>query len=90
MTQRSVVRKLLTCLVSVQFDRLHQAINVAFQYHTVIYDGCDFIDYLWGSETGIRDHGDTEKQRFPVLHTFSISINRDADYVVNQSDHKEL
>ena len=60
------------------------------QHHAIIDDGCDYIDYLGGSETGIRDHGDTEKQRFPVLHTFSISISRNADYVVTQSNHKEF
>ncbi|CEL87155.1 hypothetical protein KVR801_380169 [Klebsiella variicola] len=55
---------------------MHQTIDVAFQHDAIIDDGRYFIDHLRGSETGIRDHGDTEKQRFPVLHTFSISINR--------------
>jgi hypothetical protein len=76
MTQGRVIRQLLTGLASIELNRLHQAIDVAFKHDAIIDDSRYFIDNLWGSETGIRDHGDTEKQRFPVLHTFSISINR--------------
>ncbi|XNM58284.1 hypothetical protein ACLK1S_00350 [Escherichia coli] len=61
---------------SVQFQptRLHHLINVAFQHYAPIDDGCDFIDYLGGSETGIRDYGDTEKQAFPVLLLFPFQL----------------
>ena len=81
MAQRGVIRKLLTSLAGIQFNRLHQTINVTFQYHAVIHDGCYFIDNLRRSETGVHHQGETKKQRFPVLHTFSIMINRKADYI---------
>ena len=84
MAQGGVIRQLLASLTSIELNRLHQTIDVAFQHDAIIDDGRYFIDHLGGSETGIRDHGDTEKQRFPVLHTFSISINRNADDVSNQ------
>ncbi len=84
MTQGGVIRKLLTRLTGVKLYGLHQTINVTFQHNAVIDDGSDFIDNLRRGEAGIRNHSDTEKQRFPVLHTFSISINRNADYVANQ------
>ena len=90
MTQGGVIRQLLPGLAGVQFYRLHQAIDVAFKNNAIIDDSRYFIDNLWGSETGIRDHGDTEKQRFPVLHTFSISINRNCGLRVNQPHHREL
>ncbi len=86
MTQRAVIRELLACLVGVKLYRLHEAINVTFQYHAVVHDGCNFIDNLRSSEAGIHHQGDTEKQRFPVLHTFSISFNRKAEDV-SKSEH---
>ncbi|MND89200.1 hypothetical protein D3C80_812480 [compost metagenome] len=90
MTQRGVIWKLLTCLSRVELYRLHHAIHVAFKDNTVVHNGGDFINNLWRSEAGVRNHSDTEQQRFPVLHTFSISINRKADCVVNQAHYREL
>jgi hypothetical protein len=41
-------------------ERLIMDIDVAFQHDAIIDDGRYFIDHLGGSETGIRDHGDTD------------------------------
>ncbi|VFS71493.1 Uncharacterised protein [Kluyvera cryocrescens] len=55
MAQGCVVRQLLTSPGQSSFDGLHQTINVALEYDAIIYDGCNFIDNLWGSEAGIRN-----------------------------------
>lgn len=89
MAQGGVIRQLLASLTSIELNRLHQTIDVAFQHDAIIDDGRYFIDHR-GSETGIRDHGDTEKQRFPVLHTFPFRLTANADDVVNQPHHREL
>jgi len=81
MTQGCIIRKLLASLASIELHGLHQTINVTFQHHAVIHDGGDFIDNLRRSKTGIHHQGESKKQRFPVLHTFSIMINRKADYI---------
>ena len=90
MAQRGVIRKLLTCFARIELHRFHQTVNVTFEHDAVVNNSGDLINNLGGREAGIRNHSDTEQQRFPVLHTFSISINRKADYVVNQIHYKEL
>ena len=58
--QRSVIRKLLTCLARVELYRFHQTVNVTFKHDAVVNHSRDFIDNLWGREAGIRNHSDTE------------------------------
>ena len=46
MAQGGVIRQLLASLTSIELNRLHQTIDVAFQHDAIIDDGRYFIDHL--------------------------------------------
>lgn len=46
MAQGGVIRQLLASLTSIELNRLHQTIDVAFQHDAIIDDGRYFIDQL--------------------------------------------
>ena len=89
MAQGGVIRQLLASLTSIELNRLHQTIDVAFQHDAIIDDGRYFI--TWGAAKlvfAIMAIPRSSVFQFFILFPFRLTAN--ADDVVNQPHHREL
>ena len=75
MTQRLVVRQLLSGLLRLRLYGAQHIVYVTLQNDAVIHNGSDFINHLWCCERGVGGYRHTQNQHSPVLHTFSIVVS---------------
>lgn len=90
MAQGGVIRQLLASLTSIELNRLHQTIDVAFQHDAIIDDGRYFIDRTGAAKLVFAIMAIPRSSVFQFFILFPFRLTANADDVVNQPHHREL
>lgn len=90
MAQGGVIRQLLASLTSIELNRLHQTIDVAFQHDAIIDDGRYFIDHLGAAKLVFAIMAIPRSSVFQFFILFPFRLTANADDVVDQPHHREL